>query len=73
MLDVRCKHKLHAQVSEDASGTLWKYCDSKYCKERDGEVVIHEFNLGKRNEDGKTIYPTDTKRIKRPEVRGINK
>ena len=72
MLEIRCENKIHAEVSADASGTLWKYCDSKFCKEFGNEVVVHEFNLGKRSEDG-NIYPIDTKRYKRPEVRGISK
>ncbi|UOW93355.1 hypothetical protein SEA_LABELLE_29 [Mycobacterium phage Labelle] len=72
MPEIRCKHKLHAEVSEEATGTLFKYCDSKFCKEFGNEVVIHEFDLAKVSENG-IIYPTDTKRYKRPEVRGINK
>lgn len=72
MPEIRCKFKKHAEVEFGATGILYKSCDSKFCKKYGNEVVIHHFNLEKVNEDG-IIFPTDTKRYKRPEVRGINK
>ena len=72
MPEIRCQHKKHADVSDGATGLLFESCNSQLCKQYGNEVVIHEFDLEKISEDG-IIYPIDTKRYKRPEVRGIRK
>lgn len=70
MPEIRCKNKKHGEINDQASGILIRVCASKFCKIQN-EIVEHHWNLEKINENG-TIYPVETKRYKRPIVKGIN-
>jgi len=72
VLEIRCDSKKHGEVTENSIGIFERICDSRFCKTRPNEVSLHVWNLEKLHEDG-TIKPINTKRFKRPEVRGINK
>jgi hypothetical protein len=67
--EIRCGNKKHGEVSEYAQGVLIRLCSSRFCKVQQNEIVEHHWNLEKVNEN-QIIYPIETKRYKKPEVKG---
>ena len=70
MPEIRCANKKFGEVNSEAKGIFEATCNAGYCRRDSNAIVLHRWNLEKVNEDG-TITPIETKRFKRPEVRGI--
>jgi len=70
--EIRCASKKHGEITENSKGEFRRTCNSRFCKKLGNEIVEHIWNLEKINEN-QIVFPIDTKRYKRPEVRGIIK
>jgi hypothetical protein len=71
--EIRCDgNKKFGVIDGRATGIFEAVCSSRFCKQRNNEIVLHIWDLGKINEYG-TVLPIDTKRFKKPEVKGIYK
>lgn len=45
MRDLRCESKKHGVLIEEGSGLLEIKCDSRFCGNAPGIVVLHRFDL----------------------------
>lgn len=68
MPEIRCNSKKFGEITTESKGIFESICTSRFCKIND-EVVIHRWNLEKLNANG-SIKMIETKRFKRPELRG---
>lgn len=69
MPEIRCGSKKFGEVTTKSEGVLEVICTSNFCKTRSDEVVLHRWDLKQVNNDG-SIKLIDTKRFKRPKMRG---
>jgi hypothetical protein len=66
--EIRCKNKKFGELTPD--GILEIFCTSNFCKDHRGdETVIHRWDTGKLNADG-TVKLIETRRFKKPTLRG---
>lgn len=69
MPEIRCNSKKFGEVTTKSQGIFESICTSRFCKIYQDEVVIHQWDLEKLNVNG-SIKMIETKRFKRPELRG---
>jgi len=67
--DIRCSSKKFGVVTTKSTGILEVICTSNFCKNQKDEVVLHRWDLEQINENG-SVKMIDTKRFKRPDMRG---
>lgn len=71
MPEIRCSGTKHGEVSDNSIGKFYRTCTSKFCKLRPDEVVLHIWDLALREENERLVKLIDTKRFKKPFVKGI--
>lgn len=69
MPEIRCNSKKFGEVTIKSVGVFEAVCTSKFCKIKHDEVVLHRWDLQQLNDNG-SIKMIETKRFKRPEMRG---
>jgi hypothetical protein len=67
--DIRCNSKKFGEITIESKGIFESICTSRFCKVQPDEVVLHRWDLEKLNANG-SIKMIETKRFKRPELKG---
>jgi hypothetical protein len=67
--ELRCNSKKFGEVTTKSTGIFEAICTSRFCKTRQDEVILHKWDLRQLNPNG-SIKMIETKRFKRPAVRG---